>query len=275
MPESDTTGSPEELAALRQKIDSIDSQVHHLLIERASVVESLIKTKGTSNPANAFRPGREADMMRRFVAAHSGGLPITTIEHIWREIITTFTRLQAPFDIVIDSPAGQSQDLRDLVRFYFGFQVAVHEVADAGSVVESVQQSANLGIIPLAGSGGRAAWWRSLVGDETPTIMMILPFIRTEGRPVATPALVISPPLADPTPPDVTLFAVRAQSEPVSGSRLEVLSVNRDGAGWDALVATKAGTVPSGEGFQSIELIGGIARGIALDGLSTVLYAAV
>ena len=105
--------------------------------------------------------------------------------------------------------------------------------------------------------------------------MSHLPFIRTKDRPAATPALVISPPLADPTPPDIALFAVRSAQEPRPTDRMEVLGVYRDGDGWDALVATQAGTVPAGTDFRSVEPVGGLSRGIALDGPSSILYAAV
>src|SRR5262245_38410959 len=86
------------LKALRDRIDDIDDRMHRLLIERGTVIESLIRTKGTSRPGAAVRPMREAAMMRTLVARHQGVLPLATLEHIWREIITTFTRIQAPFN---------------------------------------------------------------------------------------------------------------------------------------------------------------------------------
>ena len=110
------------LAELRGRIDAIDAEVHRLLIERGAVIDSLIRTKGTSRPGAAFRPGREADMMRRLVARHEGALPLATVEHIWREIITTFTHMQAPFDVAIDVSV-EPERMRDLARFYFGFSV--------------------------------------------------------------------------------------------------------------------------------------------------------
>ena len=90
------------LVKLRDRIDAIDAEMHRLLIKRGTVIDSLIKTKGTGRPGAAFRPAREADMMRRLVARHNGALPLATVEHIWREIITTFTRMQAPFDVALD-----------------------------------------------------------------------------------------------------------------------------------------------------------------------------
>ena len=87
------------LGELRGRIDEIDAEMHRLLMDRGSVIDALIRIKGTSRPGAAFRPGREAEMMRRIVARHAGALPLATVEHIWREIITTFTRVQAPFNV--------------------------------------------------------------------------------------------------------------------------------------------------------------------------------
>jgi len=122
---SATEADAATLARIRQTIDELDAEMHRCLIERGTAIDTLIKVKGTSRPGAAFRPGREADMMRRLVARHEGALPIWTVEHIWREIITTFTRMQARFDVSIDQ--GVDRDaLRDTARFLFGFTVALH-----------------------------------------------------------------------------------------------------------------------------------------------------
>ena len=115
--------------AIRRRIDAIDEAMHRLLIERSGVIAELIEIKGTSKPGAAFRPEREADMMRRLVMRHEGALPLVTVEHIWREIITTFTAMQAPFGVAM-GPSSDDLAMRDLVRFYFGFSVPVGEGPD-------------------------------------------------------------------------------------------------------------------------------------------------
>ncbi len=112
--------APDPLMAIRNRIDAIDEAMHRLLIDRSSVIAELIRIKGTSKPGAAFRPDREADMMRRIAMRHAGDLPLATVEHIWREIITTFTAMQAPFGVTA-GPARDPLAMRDLVRFYFGF----------------------------------------------------------------------------------------------------------------------------------------------------------
>src|SRR5262249_51025716 len=94
--------SPPSLADLRTAIAAIDGGVHRLLMQGGDIIDRLIKVKKTQEVGSAFRPAREADMMRRLVERHRGILPIDTVEGIWRVIISTFTYVQAPFSVHAD-----------------------------------------------------------------------------------------------------------------------------------------------------------------------------
>ena len=276
---SDTAeGDARTLEQLRERIDAIDAAMHRLLIERGSVIAALIATKGTSRPGAAFRPGREADMMRRLVARHEGALPLATVEHIWREIISTFTCMQAPFNVAVDSSV-EPERMRDLARFTFGFSVEVESVADADAVIARVMQANDLGLVARKAKG---AWWRGLVGPSAPRIMALLPFIRARERPADLPAFVISPPLTDPTRPDIAAFAVTVAGpfKHIDGAEI-LASAAVDGA-TDLLVAgpldqevLAARIRDAGINPTAIASVGGFARGVAVEGDSTLLYAAV
>src|ERR1044071_5546560 len=86
--------APPSLTELRKEIDAIDEQVHRLLMQRGDIIDRLIQVKQTQEVGSAFRPAREADMMRRMVERHRGILPLDTVESIWRVIISTFTYVQ-------------------------------------------------------------------------------------------------------------------------------------------------------------------------------------
>jgi chorismate mutase len=272
---SDTgEGDPRALAKLRERIDAIDGEMHRLLVERGTVIDSLIKTKGTSRPGAAFRPMREATMMRRIAARHTGALPLATVEHIWREIIGTFTHMQAPFGVVADMSV-EPERMRDLARFMFGFSVELKSAADAQSVVAAVASANDLGLIARA---ARGPWWRGLVGPDAPKIMALLPFIAAKGRPADLPAFVISPPLADPTPFDISVFALAVEGPVKSIAGIDILAV----ADADALIATtapadagslRAAFEKAGINVRSIAPAGGFARGITTDGRATDFYA--
>ena len=98
--------APPSLDVLRKEIDAIDEQVHRLLMARGDIIDRLIQVKQTQEVGSAFRPAREADMMRRLVQRHRGILPLDTVESIWRVIISTFTYVQAPFSVHADISAS-------------------------------------------------------------------------------------------------------------------------------------------------------------------------
>ena len=264
------------LGALRDKIDAIDAEMQRLLIERGTVIDSLIRIKGTAQPGAAFRPTREAEMMRRFVARHSGRLPIATVEHIWREIITTFTHIQAPFGVVIDTSVEPSR-MRDLARFAFGFSVEVREAESPAAVVAAVAGANDLGMVARS---ARGPWWRGLVGANAPKIIALLPFIAAADRPADLPAFVIAPPLTDTTPFDIAAVALTVDGVMKTLPDLTILEVS----GEDVLIAVTGPADLSylntwledaGVRVRSLSPVGGFARGITIDGRATALYAEV
>jgi chorismate mutase len=97
-----TQAAPTTLADLRSEIDRIDAAMHGLLMERSQIIETLIAIKKTQVSGSAFRPGREADMMKRLALRHEGLLPLDTVESIWRIIIATFTFVQANYSVHAD-----------------------------------------------------------------------------------------------------------------------------------------------------------------------------
>ncbi len=267
------TGESEALALadLRARIDAIDERLHRLLIERSSVIDALIRAKGTSAPAAAFRPGREADMMRRLVARHSGALPLSAVEHIWREIISTFTHMQAPYALVVDG-AADAAAMRDLARFYFSFSVPIETLPDASAVVARVASTGrDLGLVALDQPPRAGAWWRGLVGEKAPRIMALLPFILMPERPAALPAFVVSPPLSDPTPAEIAIYAVRTgDRNAITAAGAELLAAAND----DVLIAAPADRdLGKAQGLTGLARVGGVARGISIGKSGSLLYA--
>src|SRR3954466_4578260 len=154
--------APPTLADLRREIDRIDESMHRLLMERGEIINTLIATKKTAESGSAFRPAREADMMRRLVQRHRGILPLNTAESIWRVIIATFTHVQAPFSVHADLSAGDAM-MRDSARFHFGFTVPFVAHVGAAGVVEAVSESkGDLGLVPAFATSHGGAWWSAL-----------------------------------------------------------------------------------------------------------------
>ena len=175
MPKRSRSDTP-SLADLRREIDRIDEAMHGLLMERGEIIDRLIAAKQTQEAGSAFRPAREADMMRRLVERHKGILPLDTAESIWRVIIATFTYVQAPFSVHADLSAGDAT-MRDSARFHFGFTVPFVPHMGASSVVAAVSDSkGDLGLVPAFALAGAGAWWNALEFDSAPKIIARLPF---------------------------------------------------------------------------------------------------
>jgi chorismate mutase len=205
MPDKPPTDS--SLAALRAEIDHIDETMHELLMQRGEIIDRLIAVKQTQESGSAFRPAREAEMMRRLVDRHHGILPLDTVESIWRVIISTFTYVQAPFSIHADLTEDAAA-MRDSARFHFGFTVPFVAHMSAAGVVAAVSESrGDLGLVSALPGGG--AWWTALEFDSAPKIIARLPFVDREDHPAALPVFVISRVSADAMVPEVSVWSLR------------------------------------------------------------------
>jgi chorismate mutase len=197
------------LADLRRDIDRIDAAMHELLIERGEIIDQLIAVKKTEETGSAFRPAREADMMRRLVRRHHGSLPLDTAESIWRVIISTFTYVQAPFAVHADLSAGDAL-MRDSARFHFGFTVPFVAHMGAATVVEAVSGSkGDLGLVPAFAIADAGPWWTALEFTSAPKIIARLPFVERPNHPAALPVFVISRVAADAIVTETETWSMR------------------------------------------------------------------
>jgi chorismate mutase len=197
------------LADLRTEIDRIDEDMHALLMKRGEIIDRLIAVKSSQETGSAFRPAREADMMRRLVKRHAGRLPLDTAESIWRVIISTFTYVQAPFSVHADLSAGDAL-MRDSARFHFGFTVPFVPHMGASGVVAAVSESnGDLGLVPALGVAGAGAWWSALEFDSAPKIIARLPFVERADHPAALPVFVISRVADDAMAKEAVIWSVR------------------------------------------------------------------
>jgi chorismate mutase len=199
--------APPSLQDLRKEIDTIDEQVHRLLMQRGDIIDRLIQVKKTQEVGSAFRPAREADMMRRLVERHRGMLPLDTVESIWRVIISTFTYVQAPFSVHADVSLGEAA-MRDSARFHFGFVVPYISHFSAPAAVEAVAKSkGDLALVSATSS--HTPWWIALEANTAPKIIARLPFVERADHPAALPVFVISRVADDARVTEVETWSVR------------------------------------------------------------------
>ena len=266
--------APPTLAELRKEIDTIDEQVHRLLMARGDIIDRLIQVKQTQETGSAFRPAREASMMQQLVERHRGILPLDTIESIWRVIISTFTYVQAQFSVHADVSVSESA-MRDSARFHFGFVVPYVAHFSGAAAVDAVAKSkGDLALVSAVSS--RSPWWNELEADGAPKIIARLPFLERADHPAALPVFVVSRVADDAMVTEVQMWSVRVSGWNADTARAlaplaEIVAVPDaafDGAA--LLVSVEGG------GFEKIKLAllkaGASVRSSALVGSHATRY---
>ena len=245
------------LADLRNEIDRLDEAMHSLLMQRGEIIDRLITVKQTQESGSAFRPAREAEMMRRLLERHKGILPLETAESIWRVIIATFTFVQAPFAVHADLSAGDAM-MRDSARFHFGFTVPFVPHMGAASVVAAVSDSkGDLGLVPAFDIAGAGAWWNLLELDAAPKIIARLPFVERADHPAGLAVFVVSRAAPGAMVREVEAWSVRV-------------------AGWNARAAREVGllaevfAVPD-RAFDGAALLLSIPQGGSIEAVTGLL----
>jgi chorismate mutase len=269
---SQTPPAPPSLADLRKEIDTIDEQMHRLLMQRGDIIDRLIKVKKTQEVGSAFRPAREADMMRRLVERHRGILPLDTVESIWRVIVSTFTYVQAPFSVHADVSVGESA-MRDSARFHFGFLVPYVAHFSAQAAVEAVASSKG-DLALVSAISGHTPWWITLEPVGAPKIIARLPFLERADHPAALPVFAISRVADDALLSEVETWSIRVSGWNAQVSRAlsplaDVVAVPDTAFDSAALLVSiaapatidqiKAALIAAGASVRSTALVGGHA----------------
>ena len=226
--------------------------MHRLLMERGEIIDRLIAVKKTSESGSAFRPGREAAMMRALAERHEGLLPLDTAEGIWRVIIATFTYVQAPFAVHADVSGGDAP-MRDSARFHFGFTRALQAACERRRRDRGGRAGARRSrhLPPRPGRLRRRLVARPRRRRSGPKVIARLPFIERPNHPAGTPVFVISKPLADAAVRDVVLYSAPFDRWREGAGRViaafggEVIANAGGGHGLSALLALPGSLEPA------------------------------
>ncbi len=188
----------QNLSTVRAEIDRLDQQILSALEDRAALASAVLAAKSGQT---IFRPGREADLIRRLVASSS--LPPLMIEMIWRQIIANNITGQQQLKVALMDEAASFA----VSGFCFGALVDHRVCADAPAVIAAVAEGeADLGILPHWNQN--AAWLNDLLRSDRPAfIVAVSPFLeghRWAGAPLAD-GVIIARDLPDASQYDITL----------------------------------------------------------------------
>jgi chorismate mutase len=198
------------LSALRAELDRLDDALHDLLMQRAAVV-TRVAALGAQGKKVPFRPGREADIIRRLLGRHHGPLPRRVLPRLWRELFAATTAMQGNFVITVceaDPPGG----FATIAREHFGVGTPLRVYRSPAQAIADVSSGVATAAVlpqPAEEEPARTAWWTALLHRDEPRIHVVgrLPFWapRADGASQAR-ALVVAAAAPDPSAQDRSLL---------------------------------------------------------------------
>ena len=138
----------DDIAKHRAEIDALDEKLAALLNERAAhaVAIGALKANGA-----AYRPEREAQVLRRVTAANPGPLTAEALARVFVEVMSACRSLEEPLAIAYLGPAGTFSEMA-LAR-HFGASVAAQPCASIDEVFKTAETgSARYAVVPVENS---------------------------------------------------------------------------------------------------------------------------
>ena len=199
---SEPAGSDIELDDIRREMDAIDDGLLSLLERRFAATEHVraIKSKNGGLGGSAFRPAREAAILRRLLSRPESLVPPELLVRLWRNILARSAQNQADIAIHISKKLNASMGLRLRIRDYFG-TLPVEEYRDEAQAL--MQVNASPGDICIVET--ESPWVEAFVEGKAGQARVIasLPFLRDDTVPKL---LVFGHSPSEPTGDDETLI---------------------------------------------------------------------
>jgi chorismate mutase/prephenate dehydratase len=140
----------DELRPLRDEIDALDERIIALLTERAQVALQVGEVK-LRYQAPAFRPEREAEVLRHIVAKNSGPIKPEGLKSIYREVMSACRAIENTTRVAYLGPAGTFSEAA--VYAGFGHSVETLPCASIDEVFRATEAgTADYGVVPVENS---------------------------------------------------------------------------------------------------------------------------
>lgn len=236
-PQPLVSSADRSLDMLRREIDSIDDAVHDLLTRRAEIATAVVQAKRREGGRRVplFRPGREAEILRRLIARTRPPLAPELVVRVWRAIIVASTRLQGPFTVAVAPPAAA------LARDHFG-EACLRPVASVAAVLAAVAKGrTQIGLVPLPAARTDGSWWHAPALSTRGGVRILgrLPCCVGARASHTAEALILGRQAFEPSSDDrlYVRFKTATRAPRGFGSAVAVASVRR-GSGWLHLLET-------------------------------------
>jgi chorismate mutase / prephenate dehydratase len=139
--------SANDLERLRSEIDRLNETILENLNERAKLARAV----GMLKAGQAYRPEREAQVLRRVKDLNRGPLSDETVALLFREIMSACLALERPITVAYLGPRGTFSERATLKHFGLGAEALA--TASIDEVFRSVESgAADFGVIPVENS---------------------------------------------------------------------------------------------------------------------------
>jgi len=184
----------DKLSDLRQTINQLDDDILALVRRRMELAADIIAAKSDSV---AYRPGREAEVVKRLIAA-APELPAQLIVNLWRQLMTASTSLQNGATSIAVHRGAMA-----VAGWHFGALFPIEECDNmtALQALMSRDDGAGFALVPARCETELAAW---LLGDETIHVIAQTPLL---ASPVMPPVWMLGRHPADQVGEETSIIA--------------------------------------------------------------------
>jgi len=210
-PMPQTPPTSQALADLRRRLDSIDDRMLDLLAERARAMDDVRAAKAAEGGADPklVRPGRELTILRRLIGRIKGPLPADLVVRLWRDIMTSFTRLQGPLSVAVLKNDSEPSVMA-LARQHYGQSMPLMAASSPAQVFARLDDGrAQLALLPAPEDAPELDWWRNL----DPTGLQVIARLPIDGTETQPGALVVGRQAFEESGIDRGLLVVVAETE--------------------------------------------------------------
>jgi chorismate mutase / prephenate dehydratase len=137
----------DELDRLRGEIDRVDGEILERLNQRAQLARAI----GTLKVGQAYRPEREAQVLRGIKERNPGPLGDETVAYIFREIMSACLALERPITVAYLGPQGTFSE--SAAMKHFGLAAVARPLPSIDEVYRAVESgAADFGVVPVENS---------------------------------------------------------------------------------------------------------------------------
>jgi len=138
----------DDITKHRAAIDALDERIVALLNERASHASAIGKLKANGS---AYRPEREAEVLRRVAGANRGPLANDALTRLFTEIISACRSLEEPLSVAYLGPQGTFSEMA--LGKQFGASVEAQPCASIDDVFRAAETgTAQYAVVPVENS---------------------------------------------------------------------------------------------------------------------------